>query len=98
MLRIGGELVVIGIPKTDITVSAFDLAMKKYHITAANNAATPAQLKDCAEFTAKHRISSPSEYYQLEDINKMISIMQKEAMGGKRMVVKFDTSSESARL
>lgn len=79
-------------------MSAFDLTMNKYSITAANNAAQPAQLKDCAEFTAKHKIFSPNKFFKLEQINEMVEIMQNGAMAGSRMVVKFDESASFARL
>ncbi|KAK5141839.1 hypothetical protein LTR04_002444 [Oleoguttula sp. CCFEE 6159] len=97
-LRVGGHLVVVGIPKDDIQVSAFDLSMCKYHISAANNAANPRQLADCADFTAAHKISSPSKFYKLEQINDMIGVMQRQEMAGTRMVVKFEESAASSRL
>jgi D-arabinose 1-dehydrogenase-like Zn-dependent alcohol dehydrogenase len=98
VLRVGGHMVIVGIPKDDISVSAFDLTMMKYHISAANNAADPPALRKCAEFTAKHNISSPSKFYKLEQINEMIGIMQRGEMAGLRMVVKFDEGQERASL
>ncbi|KAK4936600.1 hypothetical protein LTR28_010117, partial [Elasticomyces elasticus] len=97
-LRVGGRLVVVGIPKHDIQVSAFDLTMCKYHIVAANNAATPRQLADCAAFTAEHKISSPSRFFELEQIGEMIGAMQRQEMAGTRMVVKFGEGVEGSRL
>jgi propanol-preferring alcohol dehydrogenase len=90
ILRVGGNLVPVGIAKEDITISTFDLTMKKFYINAANNAAQPSELKACAEFTAAHGISSPSRYYRLEQIGEMIELMQKEKMDGYRLVVRFD--------
>lgn len=98
ILRVGGKLVAVGIAKADIQLSTFDLTMRKYYLIAANNSATPKELKDCAEFTAKHKISSPSVYFKLEQIGEMIETMQKEKMGGQRMVVKFDQEPAQARL
>ena len=98
VLRVGGNLVPVGIAKDDIQISTFDLSMKKFYINAANNAAQPSELKACAEFTAKHQISSPSRYFKLEQINEMIETMQKEKMGGYRLVVRFDDTQEQARL
>ena len=97
-LRIGGNLVCVGIPPVDIQLSAFDITMMKYHVFAANNSATPKQLRECAEFTTKHRISSPSRFFGLEQINEMIEIMKEEKMGGARLVVKFDEGIMGSRL
>jgi D-arabinose 1-dehydrogenase-like Zn-dependent alcohol dehydrogenase len=98
VLRIGGKLVPVGIAKDDIQLSTFDITMKKFYITAANNAAKPAELKACAEFTAKNNISSPSRFFKLDQINEMIDIMQKEKMGGQRLVVRFDEPEAQPRL
>jgi D-arabinose 1-dehydrogenase-like Zn-dependent alcohol dehydrogenase len=95
VLRIGGNLVPVGIAKEDIQISAFDITMKKFYINAANNHAQPADLAACAEFTAKHNISSPSRYFKLDQINEMIDTMQQEKMGGYRLVVKFDNAPET---
>ena len=98
VLRVGGKLVAVGIAKADIQLSTFDITMRKYYLIAANNSAQPKELKECAEFTAKHKISSPSKYYKLEQMPEMIETMQKEKMGGCRLVVKFDESPAQARL
>ena len=98
VLRIGGKLVPVGIAKDDIQLSTFDITMKKFYITAANNAAKPAELKACAKFTAQNNISSPSRFFKLDQINEMIEIMQKEKMGGQRLVVRFDEPQVQSRL
>lgn len=97
-LKVGGKLVAVGIPKDDINVSAFDLTMRKYYVVAANNAASPDWLRECAEFTAKHGIFSPSKFFKFDQINEMIDKMHDGTMGGSRMVVKFDQEPERARL
>lgn len=71
-------------------VKTFDIAMKVYRINGANNAADNAGLKACADFTAKHKISSPSRFFKLDQIGEMCELMLKEKMGGYRLVVKFD--------
>ncbi|KAI9811860.1 MAG: putative secondary metabolism biosynthetic enzyme [Pycnora praestabilis] len=99
VLRVGGHLVCVGIPPVDITLSAFDITMKKYHVFAANNHALPRELRECAEFTSANGISSPSKFFKLEQINEMIQTMAKEKMGGSRLVVRFeDEGPEAARL
>lgn len=88
-LKIGGKLVVVGVVGEPIQLSTFDIALAKYSVVGANNAAEPALLKECAEFTAENGIVSPTKFYKLEQINEMIDIMNKENMGGTRMAVKF---------
>ena len=90
LLRIGGNLVPVGIAKQAMEVKTFDIAMKVYRINGANNAADNAGLKACADFTAKHKISSPSRFFKLDQIGEMCELMLKEKMGGYRLVVKFD--------
>lgn len=98
VLRIGDNLVCVGIPPQDITFSAMDITMMRYYIFAANNAVSPKQLKECAEFTAKHGINSPSQFFKLDQINEMIGIMSKEKMRGSRLVVKFDEGNASSKI
>lgn len=88
-LRVGGRLIVVGCPPTDISLSALDISLGKYTIHGASNHATPAMLRECAEFTYQHGIESPSQFFKIDDIGEMIEIMQSGKMGGQRLVVKF---------
>jgi D-arabinose 1-dehydrogenase-like Zn-dependent alcohol dehydrogenase len=89
LVRIGGNFVVVGVTSDDIHLSTLDLTMSRYRLVTANNAATPPLLRECAEFTAEHGISSPSKFFKLDQIGEMIEIMNKEKMAGARLAVKF---------
>lgn len=89
LLRIGGVLVPVGIAG-DITINSTDLVMHRLYINAASNATKTSDLTECAEFTAKHQINSPSKFFKFEQINEMIDIMLAEKTGGYRLVVTFD--------
>jgi D-arabinose 1-dehydrogenase-like Zn-dependent alcohol dehydrogenase len=88
-LRIGGKLVIVGVTSEPIGLSTFDVALAKFSVVGANNYAKPDLLRECAEFTAAHGITSPSTFYQLEQINEMIEAMHQMKMGGTRLAVKF---------
>ncbi|PGH26925.1 hypothetical protein AJ80_01306 [Polytolypa hystricis UAMH7299] len=90
MVKIGANLIVLGIPKQNLEFPAFELTTGTYKVVGANNSANLKQLAPCAEFTAKHGIHSPAKWYKLEQINEMIQMMQKEAMAGNRLAVSFD--------
>lgn len=94
-LKIGGKLVVVGVTGEKIELSTFDIALAKYSVVGANNAAEPALLRECAEFTAENGIVSPTRFFELEQINEMIEVMSMEKMGGTRMAVKFVETTES---
>ena len=89
ILATGGNLVCVGLPSQNCEFSVFDISVKKYHLRGAGNSATPAQLRDCAAFTARHGITSPQKYFQLDQIVDMISTLTNGKTGGQRLVVRF---------
>ena len=89
ILTIGGNLVCVGLPAQNCEFSILDISLRKYNLRGAGNSAKPAQLRECAEFTAKHGITSPQKYFQLDQIGDMIETLSKERTGGQRQVVRF---------
>lgn len=98
LIRVGGNLVCVGIPNRSIAFNPFELTMMKYHVLAANNAANPERLKECVEFTARHGIYCPSRFFRLDQINEMMEMMRKEETGGFRLVVKFDEGRAASKM
>jgi propanol-preferring alcohol dehydrogenase len=89
VLRIGGIIVCVGCPPVEVSFNAMEISLGKFQIRGANNSATPSRLKECAEFTARHGIQSPSKFFALDQIGEMIELMENGMMGGLRLVVKF---------
>lgn len=89
LLTIGGTLVCVGIPPGDVAFNMFMITVQKFHIRAAGNSAPQDRLRECAEFTAEHKVISPQKYFELSQINDMIDVMKAEKQGGQRLVVRF---------
>jgi alcohol dehydrogenase, propanol-preferring len=89
LLRLGGQLVCVGCPGEDVEINAMSVALSMYSVVGANNMATPSQLRECAEFTAKHGIDPPMQFFKIEQIEEMVEIMEKGKLGGNRLVVQY---------
>ena len=88
-LKLGGKLVCVGCPPNDISLNALSIALVFYSVLGASNHATPAGLRECAEFTVKHGIECPERFFKIDQIEEMIEIMQSGMMGGNRLVVQY---------
>lgn len=89
VLRMLGRLVVVGISPVDISLSSMAIALGVYTVVGASNHANTERLRECAEFTLKHGIQSPSRFFNLDDIEKMVKIMENGQTEGQRLIVKF---------
>lgn len=88
-LKLGGKLVCVGCPPNDISLNDLSIALGIYTVLGASNHASAAQLRECAEFTVKHGIECPMQFFKIDQIGEMIDIMQSGKMGGTRLVVQF---------
>ena len=86
-LKIGGILMVIGLPAKPIGFSALDLMKKLYQIRSESTG-PPQQMPRALEFIAKHNIKPKVAQYKLEDIQEMIDLMQ-SGKSKSRMAVVF---------
>jgi alcohol dehydrogenase, propanol-preferring len=88
-LKLGGKLVCVGCPPNNISLNALDIALGVYTVLGASNHATPAKLRECADFTVRHSIECPMQFFKIDQIEEMIHLMQSGKMGGTRLVVQF---------
>jgi len=88
-LKLGGKLVCVGCPPNSISLNALDIALGRYTVVGASNHATPTQLRECADFTVRHGIECPMQFFKIDQIEEMIRLMQSGKMGGTRLVVQF---------
>ncbi|KAF2808073.1 GroES-like protein [Mytilinidion resinicola] len=83
-----GILMVVGIPQKPIELNALDIALGRYRVLGSNNG-TCYNMRSCIEFSAKHNINAHLTHYKLEEVPKMIELMNSHKAQG-RMGVRFD--------
>jgi D-arabinose 1-dehydrogenase-like Zn-dependent alcohol dehydrogenase len=86
-LKIGGILMVVGLPSEPLKFNVLDLMRKLYQIRSESTG-PPWQMPRALDFISKHNIKPQVAQYKLDDINEMIDLM----MSGKsksRMAVVF---------
>ncbi|EXJ84552.1 hypothetical protein A1O3_05221 [Capronia epimyces CBS 606.96] len=87
VLRIGGILMVIGLPSKPIQFSALDLMKKLYQIRSESTG-PPQQMPRALDFISKHNIKPRVEPYKLEQIHEMMDLMR-SGKSKSRMAVVF---------
>lgn len=80
-------LMAVGIPAEPVDFSIYDISLNKYRVMGANNGQCY-DMPDAINFSAKHNIASKIEYYNLEDLPKMVEKLQNHTARG-RLAVKF---------
>ncbi|RFU26281.1 hypothetical protein B7463_g10044, partial [Scytalidium lignicola] len=75
IIGMDGVVMVVGLPPQGVMFDATDLCRKLYRIKAANTG-QPSDLTKAVEFTAEHKITPQSEFYQIDQISEMISKME----------------------
>ncbi|KAG9239135.1 hypothetical protein BJ875DRAFT_449016 [Amylocarpus encephaloides] len=88
LLRIGGTMMVVGIPQKGVNINALDFALGKYKIKGASNS-TPQNMVPCIAFSAKHNIKPHVTFHKIDQINEMIDTMHAGKARG-RLAVRFD--------
>lgn len=86
-LRIGGVLMVVGLPPKPIQFGALDLMRKLYQIRSESTG-PPHQMPRALDFISKHNIKPKVATYKLDDIHEMIDLMQ-SGKSKSRMAVVF---------
>ncbi|KAK0262609.1 hypothetical protein LTR01_007144 [Friedmanniomyces endolithicus] len=87
ILRLGGVMMVIGLPHNPLNISSMDLALGKYKVKSESTG-IPQRMKKAVEFLAKHNIKPEVQQRKLDDLNDMVTEM-KEGKATKRMLVNF---------
>lgn len=86
-LKIGGILMVVGLPSKPISFNALDLMRKLYRIRSENTG-PPQKMPRAMEFIAKHEIKPYVARYKLDDIHEMLELMR-SGKSKSRMAVVF---------
>lgn len=86
LVRLGGIILVAGLPDAGVTFNALEIALKTYRVRG-DSTGTPARMPRAIEFTAKHNIQPEIEvYHSLDDVPGMVQKM-KDGKATKKMVV-----------
>jgi alcohol dehydrogenase, propanol-preferring len=89
VIRLGGTMMVIGIPPKSIPVSCMDLVLGKYQIKA-DSTSIPQRMQKAVDFTAKHRIIPNVEIRRgLDQLAGMVQEMR-EGKNTTRTAIVFD--------
>ncbi|KAH7119019.1 chaperonin 10-like protein [Dendryphion nanum] len=83
-----GLLMVVGIPRQPLELNALDIALGRYRVKGSNNG-TCYNMRPAIEFSAKHNIQPHLTTYKLEEVPKMVELMNAHKASG-RMGVVFD--------
>ncbi|PLB50102.1 GroES-like protein [Aspergillus steynii IBT 23096] len=87
ILRINGLMMVVGIPKANLSINALDILLGKYRIQGVSSG-TPQQMREPIEFSHRHGIKPHMTTFQsLDDIHAMIDLMQSGKSAGRLGIV-----------
>jgi D-arabinose 1-dehydrogenase-like Zn-dependent alcohol dehydrogenase len=86
LVRLGGIIMVVGLPEKGVTFDALDIARGTFKVRG-DSTGVPERMPHAIDFTAKHRIIPEMEiYHSLDDVPDMIEKMQ-SGKAIKKMVV-----------
>ncbi|KAL3457228.1 chaperonin 10-like protein [Aspergillus heterothallicus] len=87
VLRINGLLMVVGIPKANLSINALDILLGKYRIQGVSSG-TPQRMREPIEFSHKHGIKSHlTTFDSLDDIQTIIDLAESGKTAGRLGVV-----------
>ena len=88
LVKLGGIIMVVGLPKNGVTFDALDIARGTYRIKG-DSTGIPSRMKKAIDFTAKHNVRPEVEIHRsLDDVNGMVERMKKGELT-KRQLVQF---------
>lgn len=88
LVKLGGIIMVVGLPAEGVTFDALDIARGTYRVKG-DSTGIPRRMKKAIDFTAKHQIRPEIEVHKsLDAVNGMVERMKKGELT-KRQVVQF---------
>ncbi|KAF9886162.1 hypothetical protein FE257_011987 [Aspergillus nanangensis] len=87
LLRINGLMMVVGIPKANLSINALDILLGKYRIQGVSSG-TPQQMKEPIEFSHRHGIKPHlTTFNGLDSVHEIIDLMEGGKTAGRFGVV-----------
>ncbi|KXT07910.1 hypothetical protein AC579_4520 [Pseudocercospora musae] len=87
IVKLGGIIMVVGLPHNPVPISTMELALGRYRIKSENTG-VPQRMQKAIDFLAKHSIKRELQHRKLEDLNDTVDEM-KAGTATKRMLVTF---------
>ncbi|KAF2165614.1 hypothetical protein M409DRAFT_67015 [Zasmidium cellare ATCC 36951] len=87
ILRLGGVMMIVGLPHDNIPISTMDLALGRYKVKSESTS-IPQRMKNAVDFLGEHGIQPEVQIRRLEDLNDMVNEMR-AGTATKRMLVTF---------
>ncbi|KAK4496020.1 hypothetical protein PRZ48_013289 [Zasmidium cellare] len=87
ILRLGGVMMIVGLPHDNVPISTMDLALGRYKVKSESTS-IPKRMKKAVDFLGEHRIQPEVQLRKLEDLNDMVNEMR-AGTATKRMLVAF---------
>jgi propanol-preferring alcohol dehydrogenase len=88
IIRVGGLMMIIGLPYDPLEISTMEMALGKYRIKSEATG-IPQRMKKAVDFSAKHNIAPEVQLRRLEELPDMVKEMR-AGTATKRMAVNFD--------
>lgn len=87
VLRLGGTLMMVGLPKNPVAITPVEVAIGLYKIKGESTS-IPQRMQKAVDFTIQHKILPEVEFRNFEEVQSMVDDM-KAGRSTKRMVVNF---------
>jgi len=88
LVKLGGIIMVVGLPAAGVTFDALDIARGTYRVKG-DSTGIPKRMKKAIDFTAEHQITPEIETHKsLDAVNGMVERMKKGELT-RRQVVQF---------
>ncbi|OAG10696.1 GroES-like protein [Paraphaeosphaeria sporulosa] len=86
LVKLGGIIMVVGLPAAGVTFDALDIARGTYRVKG-DSTGVPKRMKKAIDFTAKHRIKPEIEIHKsLDAVNEMVERMKKGELTRRQLV------------
>jgi D-arabinose 1-dehydrogenase-like Zn-dependent alcohol dehydrogenase len=86
LVKLGGIIMVVGLPAAGVTFDALDIARGTYRVKG-DSTGIPRRMKKAIDFTAKHRITPDIEIHKsLDAVNGMVERMKKGELTKRQLV------------
>lgn len=86
LVKLGGIIMVVGLPAAGVTFDALDIARGTYRVKG-DSTGIPRRMKKAIDFTAKHRITPDIEVHKsLDAVNGMVERMKKGELTKRQLV------------
>ena len=86
LVKLGGIIIVVGLPAAGVTFDALDIARGRYRVKG-DSTGIPRRMKKAIDVTAQHRITPDIEIHKsLDTVHGMVERMKKGELTKRQLV------------